>query len=251
MVLVQPGLETGATLVRQYVSESSRDRDAAVLVDKRHNELGRGLQRDSVPDRDEDRLHVRTATYCSAEHHAVVYDVREVAAGVARFGIRRVVGDSVERLRDADGRHVQTERRVCGDAHLARMEHAVSVKNEQIWLFRKLFDGFLEEREFAEGEEPRHIRDFDTVEGRLELDHLVRVEVDDRNYADSVLAVLAVPVGQVHSGDQTDRVSLELVGLDDLATESVLNFQKFLFHTSQCRKFRSQPTGEPNICFMF
>lgn len=238
-MLVQLGLETGATLVRQYVSVTSRDRYAAVLVDERHNELGRGLQRDSVPDRDEDRLHVRTATYCSTEHHSVVYDVREVAAVVARFGIRCVVGDSVERFRDADGRHVQTERRVCGDAHLSRMEHSVAIEHEQIWLIRKFFDGFLEEREFAESEESRHIRDFDTVEGRLELDHLMRVEVDDRNYADRVLAVLAVPVGQVHSGDQTDRVSLELVGLDDLATESVLNCQKFLFHTSQCRKFRS------------
>jgi len=67
---------------------------------------------------------------------------------------------------------------------------------------------------------------------------LVRQYVSESS-RDLDAAVLAVPVGHVHSGDQTDLVSLELVGLDDLATESVLNFQKFLFHTSQGRNFEA------------
>lgn len=126
------------------VGEACRYRYAAVLVDEVHNYGSRRVQRDAVSDRDEDRLSGRTAPDRPAENLPIVDDVGIVAPVLTRFGIGGVIGDSVECLGDAYCRNIETERRMCGDAHHARMEYAVSVENEKVWLRRKLSDSFFE-----------------------------------------------------------------------------------------------------------
>jgi hypothetical protein len=107
-----------------------------------------GIERDAVADGDVDGTHGLFRAEEGAEHFAVVDEVR---ARAAPCGDDAVCADEA-RLGDADGRDVEKEAEVRGEAKATRVRVAVAVHEEEVWHALELLEGGEEDRSLAEGE---------------------------------------------------------------------------------------------------
>lgn len=135
----------------------------------------------------------------------------------ANARLRRIESPIQARLSDADRGPLQPQTDVRSDAQAARMGDALTIKHQQVRLVAQTVPGSKDSWPFAEGQQPRHVRE---VKRRAGCDPLDRQQVSQAQHDNGCSRLLS---GQAHinATDGLDRPAIP--AQDQSAAQALLD----------------------------